>query len=93
MSDETIPPVRYTTEALGILQEISTSVDCECPHHLAGIVLGLQAFERYSRDCESEETEDAQMHRQLYEETAKARARMERVLERLCEYEGIVVEV
>jgi hypothetical protein len=74
---------------LWTLREISTGIACECPNQLSSIVSSLVAFERYCRDCESRDAEDAHLHRQLGDGTAEARLTMERLLVRLCEHDGI----
>jgi DNA-binding transcriptional MerR regulator len=89
--DERYPERRFDAERLARISEIATSIECECPHHLSGLVRSLLAFEEYARDCESRDEEDARMHRRLADGTAEARAGMERLLEALCEYEGIEV--
>jgi hypothetical protein len=82
----------YTERQLGRLLEITSQVQCECPNQLASIVLTLQSYERYTSDCENRNAEDAEIHRMLYAETAKARAIMEAALTKLCAFEHISVD-
>jgi hypothetical protein len=84
-------PPRYSIAQLGKLQQISTSIDCECPNHLATLLQNLADFEAYSRNCENRSEADAEVHRLLYEHTARARALMERALDKLIEHENIQV--
>lgn len=84
-------PARYSATQLGRLMEIESAVDCECPNHLAQIVSSLRAFEIYSAECESKDDEDAEVHRMLHVETAKARQVMEDALSRLVAHEKIVL--
>jgi hypothetical protein len=84
-------PPRYSVAQLGKLQQVSTSIDCECPNHLATLLQNLADFEAYSRNCENRNAADAEVHRLLYEHTARARALMERALDRLIEHENIQV--
>jgi hypothetical protein len=86
-----ITPPRYSVAQLGKLQQISTSIDCECPNHISTLLQSLLDFEAYSRNCENRNDADAAVHRLLYEHTAKARALMERALDRLIEHENIQV--
>lgn len=79
----------FTPQQLGRLQEISSSVRCECPNHLAEIVSSLTAFEEYSKRCESQDASDAAIHAKLYRETSRARRVMEEALIALCRYERI----
>ncbi len=85
------PSKRYTAVQLAQLQQIQSAVDCECPNHLADLVLSLDAFEEYSRKCKNKNDKDAEMHALLYRETAKARRIMEDALGKLCVHENIVL--
>jgi DNA-binding transcriptional MerR regulator len=82
-------PRRFDSETLARLAGVSTTVRCECPHHLVHLVLGLTAFEEYSAQCESRSPEDAALHAYLYRTTARARWMMEEALARLVEAEGL----
>jgi DNA-binding transcriptional MerR regulator len=83
-------PRRFDAEALARLAGVSTTVRCECPHHLVDLVNGLSAFERYSAECESRSPEDAALHAYLHLTTARARALMEEALARVATAEGLV---
>ncbi|MEM9555524.1 MAG: hypothetical protein AAGC60_14805 [Acidobacteriota bacterium] len=85
------PARRYDDGQLARLLEISSAVDCECPNHLAQLVSRLVAFETYSRDCESQNAEDAAVHAYLYRRTAAAREVMEEALEELVRFEQIEI--
>lgn len=84
-----ITPSRYTVAQLGKLQQISTAIDCECPNHISTLLQNLIDFEAYSASCESSSPVDAEVHRLLYEQTARARVLMERALDRLIAHENI----
>lgn len=86
-----IMPARYSYAQLGKLQQIASKVECECPNHLSTLLQSLLDFERYSRNCENRNSADAEVHKLLYESTARARAIMERALDRLIEHEGITI--
>jgi DNA-binding transcriptional MerR regulator len=85
------PPAarRYDAETLSRIVRGSTTVRCECPHHLAQLVFSLGAFEQYSAECESRNAEDAALHRYLHLTTARARAMIEEALARVVEVEGL----
>ena len=87
--DLSVPPPRFSRAELDRLLEMSSAVRCECPNHLASLVSSLQAFERYSKTCINQNEKDAYIHQMLHAETAKARARLEEALEKLCIHEGI----
>lgn len=79
----------FSQAQLGRLQEITSSVRCECPNHMAELVSSLAAFEEYSKKCENRDDADAAMHAKLYRETSRARRLMEEALVALCRYERI----
>ncbi len=82
---------RFTREQLGKLMEVSSTVQCECPNHLAQVVERLQAFEAYSKDCESRNEADRAIHAALYLASATARLEMEKALEKLVVHEKLTV--
>jgi DNA-binding transcriptional MerR regulator len=89
-----LPPVeprRFSDEALAALAELPSSVACECPRHMAEIVLQLAGFERYSAECLSRSPADAALHRHLGEVAGAARTLFERAVERLVAEEGLVL--
>ncbi|MEM0970077.1 MAG: MerR family transcriptional regulator, partial [Verrucomicrobiota bacterium] len=84
-----VPPPRFTRTQLAYLRQISTSIDCECPQHLADLLNSLTAFEDYSRQCQNVSAEDAAVHTALYHSTGQARFIIEKALTSLLEYEKI----
>lgn len=82
-------PRRFTEEALLDLAEAPSSVTCECPRHLAEIVLQLASFERYSADCLSRNAADASLHRHLCGLAGAARTLFEEALERVVIDDGL----
>ena len=53
------PPRQFTEAQLSKMTRISSAIDCECPQHLAGLILKLVGFEQYSAECESRNAADA----------------------------------
>ena len=84
-----IAPRRFNNQQLANLVQASTTIDCECPHHLAQLVGDLTAFEVYSANCANRDAEDAALHGYLHQTTAQARALIEAALERVAVAEGI----
>ncbi len=80
---------RYTREQLGRLLEVSSSIECECPNHLAKLVEQLQSFEAYSKDCQSKNDADRAIHTKLYQVSGSARAELEQALADLIVHEKI----
>lgn len=86
---EAIPPQLFNKKELVSLALVQTSVSCECPRHLAELLISLSAFERYSQLCEDRSTEDAALHAMLRGATAHARSTMEAALKRVVDHEKI----
>ncbi len=87
-----IPPRLFSDEKLARIARLSSTVQCECPQHLAGLLSSLAAFETYSAECENRNAEDAQLHAYLHRATAECRAEMETALRHLMEVEGISLD-
>ena len=86
-----VPPRRFDSAALTRIAAASSTVRCECPHHLVQLVSSLVAFERYSQECEDRNDDDAALHAYLHAATAQARSLLEVALARVLEAEGIEV--
>ena len=80
---------RFTREQLGRLSKVVTSIDCECPRHLAQLAADLTAFEQYCAGCASVDEEDRALHEYLHRTTARARAEIEEALERVVRAERL----
>jgi DNA-binding transcriptional MerR regulator len=91
-SSEPVPPKRFTSNQLFQLSQVTTSLECECPNHMAGVIEQLAAFEDYSARCEVTTKQDAAIHGYLHQMTARARWLMEVALEKLAEVEGISID-
>ncbi len=90
-SSDAIQPRLYSDETLARIATLSTTVECECPHHLADLVYSLVSFEQYSANCANRTEQDAAMHRYLHATTTHARSLLETALARLVEMEGLEV--
>ncbi|MDX1519044.1 MAG: hypothetical protein R3318_02895, partial [Gammaproteobacteria bacterium] len=82
---------RFDDATLAKVVNVATSINCECPHHLADIIYKLAAFEEYSASCESRNVQDRQLHSMLYNVTSRTRALFEDTLARVIEHEGIEI--
>jgi MerR family transcriptional regulator, light-induced transcriptional regulator len=82
-------PPRFDVESLTTLSTANNKVGCECPRHLAEILLMVGSFERYSAQCASKNTEDALLHQELGRAAGHARSVLEEAMERLARAEGL----
>lgn len=79
---------RYDDRELESIASRSSTISCECPRHLAELVMKLSAFERYSDTCTSRSAQDAALHRYLGDVSNRACAMVEAALERVAREEG-----
>jgi len=82
-------PRRFDNKALAEVSIAAVKLKCECPHHLAELLVRLGNFETYSAECESSSPADAALHRYLKEIAGNARAMLEVALVRVAEAEGL----
>ena len=84
-----IPPRRFNDAALTAFAGLSTRIACECPKHLAELLIQIASFEAYSADCEHRNAADAALHGYLQRVAGTARALFEAALERVANEEGL----
>jgi len=82
-------PPSLSKQTLQRLLELQPSLACECPEHLARITLSAVALEEYSQQCAETSPSDAALHRDLARAMADVRARLEALIYRVCEHDGI----
>ncbi|MFC7339174.1 MerR family transcriptional regulator [Haloferula chungangensis] len=87
-----IPERLYEADQLARLSRISSTIECECPQHMAELLKALSAFEKYSAECEDRNAEDALMHAFLHRTTAQVRRTMEEALRHLIHSEGLKLD-
>jgi hypothetical protein len=86
-----IAPRRWDDAALADFAGLSSTVACECPRHVAELLLQLGHFEAYSADCEDRSPVDAQLHRYLRAVAAGSRASFEAALTHIAAHEGLIL--
>lgn len=89
--EQTIPARSFSNKQLAELSKISNTIKCECPKHITELVRDLVAFEIYSAECESDNSQDAALHAYLHATTAQARSMLEESLLHLMRVEGISI--
>jgi MerR family transcriptional regulator, light-induced transcriptional regulator len=88
---DTVPVRRFDDLSLARLARGTTTLYCECPHHVAELLLSLGSFEQYSGECASLSPEDVELHRYLQRVAGTARALFEEALIRIARTEGIAL--
>lgn len=84
-----VAPRRYDDARLYQIGQMPPKMQCECPNHIAELLTKLNAFERYSLECESTNMVDASVHAMLYSASGHCREMLEEVLHRLLLHEGL----
>jgi len=86
-----VPPRRWDDAALADMAGLSSTIACECPQHVAELLMRLSHFEAYSAQCEQRSPADAELHAWLGQIAAQARASFEEALERIAQHEGLLL--
>lgn len=84
-----VPPRRYDDAALTAVAGLSPTLACECPRHVAELLMQLSSFEAYSAGCMHRDAADAQLHAYLQQVAGASRALFEAALERVARHEGL----
>ena len=91
LSDEPMRPRRWDDAALADFASLSSTIACECPRHVAKLLMQLSNFEDYSAGCEHRNAADAELHVYLRQVAAAARIHFEAALEHVALHEGMVL--
>jgi MerR family transcriptional regulator, light-induced transcriptional regulator len=83
------PVRRFDDATLTEFAGMSSNVACECPKHLAELLIQIAGFEAYSAQCENRSSSDAALHRYLNRVAGAARVLFEAALERVAVEEGL----
>lgn len=85
------PPRRWDDAALADLAGLSSTIACECPQHVAELLVQLSHFEAYSAECRHRSAADAELHAYLQQVAGRARADFEAALEHVARHEGLIL--
>lgn len=83
------PPRRFDDATLTRLAALPSSSACECPRHVAELLLQIASFESYSADCANRHPGDAPLHAHLQQVSAIARQLFESAVDAVVSHEGI----
>jgi DNA-binding transcriptional MerR regulator len=83
------PARRFDEDALASITAAGNRLACECPRHLADLLMMIGSFERYSVQCASRNEADTALHRDLGQAAGQARTILEAAMERLARAEGL----
>lgn len=86
-----LPARRWDDAALAEFATRSSTIACECPRHVAELLVQLSHFEAYSAECRNRSAADAELHGFLQRVAADSRALFEAALERVALHEGLLL--
>ncbi len=84
-------PRRYDDATLTTIAGLSSTLACECPRHVAELLMQLSSFEAYSAACAHRDDADARLHAYLQQVAGASRALFESALEHLARHEGLAL--
>ena len=84
-----VPPRRFDDAALTAFAGMSSTIACECPRHLAELLIQLSNFETYSTDCANQSPADAELHAYLQRVAGASRALFEAALDQVARHQGL----
>lgn len=85
------PPRRWSDAALADFARLSSTIACECPRHLAELLVQLSHFEAYSAGCQHRNADDAALHAHLARVAAGCRTSFEAALAHVAHHEGLLL--
>ena len=88
---ESAPTRRWADAALAEFAGRASTIACECPRHVAELLVQLSRFETYSAECAHRSAADADLHRYLRRVAAASRAQFEAALEHVALHEGLIL--
>jgi DNA-binding transcriptional MerR regulator len=83
------PAPRFSIEELGRIAALSPGLLCECPNHIAKLLMDITSFEQYSQECQDTDPAERALHQKLGEISARARALLEDALVAVATADGI----
>lgn len=88
---QTISKPRFSRHSLARVTSMSPTLACECPRHVAEIIILLSDFEVYSANCVKNHPEDARLHTHLQQTAAISRTLFEEALTEIAAVENIAL--
>ena len=86
-----VTPRRFDDAALTTITGMSSTLACECPRHVAELLMQLSNFEVYSADCAHRSPDDAELHVYLQRVAGASRTLFEAALDRVARHEGLLL--
>jgi MerR family transcriptional regulator, light-induced transcriptional regulator len=82
-------PRRFDDAVLTAIAALPSASACECPRHVAELLMQIASFESYSADCANRSQDDAELHAHLHQVAGVARQLFESAIEVVARHEGL----
>lgn len=82
-------PEKFTVQQLAAVAAMTPTLDCECPNHIAQLLIDISAFEQYSKECKDTDPAEAKLHAFLGDITGQARGLLETALIAVAEADNL----
>ena len=89
LTEKEVSAPKFSDDTLTAFAGMSSTIACECPSHLAKLLMQISHFETYSSDCNNRNADDAQLHAYLQKISGVARMLFETALEHVATAEGL----
>lgn len=80
---------KFTVQQLAAVAAMTPALDCECPNHIAQLLIDISAFEQYSKECKDTDPAEVKLHAFLGDITGQARALLETALVAVAEADNL----
>ena len=84
-------PTKFSTEELARIASLTPGIACECPNHIAKLLMDISSFERYSQECIDLDPKEQALHKQLSQISAQARRLFEDALIAVATADGLKI--
>jgi hypothetical protein len=92
-ASDTTQQQRFSTEELARVAALTPALQCECPNHIAKLLMDIASFEKYSIECSTADPEAQALHNKLGDISAQARMLFEDALIAVASADNIQLEV
>ncbi len=84
---------RFSDEELARIAALNPGLQCECPNHIAKLLMDITAFEKYSNECVDTDPAEKALHQRLASISAEARGLLEDALVAVASADGIALSL
>jgi hypothetical protein len=84
---------RFTSDELARIAALNPGLKCECPNHIAKLLMDISSFEKYCRECIDTDPDERLLHTRLGEISSRARELFEDALIAVATADGIPLSI